>query len=604
MTVVVQLREKFKDWMEEYGDAYNEVYSTRNYKHSFPLITRDIPADLRALCSDDERYKITGSYGKGRWTSVPWIAVFDVRITTSAQKGVYIVYLLNKDTKDLYLSLILSATETIQNGKESAFSGMTGSSNKKNIAKLEKRADEIREQLKADLPCSGDIHTGSSNYDAGSIYFRKYTLEHLPDDDTLASDLRAFLYVYQLYYEKVFLKDKSKPETGLDQLSMDCFPKEVINTELSIKEAVACINYSISARGFTYPDGMVENLYLSLKSKPFVILAGISGTGKTRIAKLFAEAIGAEYKIVPVRPDWSDSSDLFGYTDLNGHFVHGAIFDFVHEAQCSPQRPYILCLDEMNLARVEYYLSDFLSVLETRELRNGTIQSAPLFAKEKYGSDQISAEKYGELFFPENLYLIGTVNMDETTFPFSKKVLDRANTIEFSNVDLNPSFTETEQDAAPLSLPNSFLRSKYLLLNQCAGEAEYVISVCAELQKLNDVLKKANLHVGYRVRDEIVFYMLNNREAEGLLAEDEAMDFEIMQKILPRIQGSTSAVKDVLCELFAVCAADRNQYTGDSDAEKMEKARKDVPCRFPKSAEKLELMTRRFEEDGFTSYWL
>ena len=370
------------------------------------------------------------------------------------------------------------------------------------------------------------------------------------------------------------------------------------------REAVGHIKSYVASCGFTYPDGMIENLYLSLKSKPFVILAGISGTGKTRIAKLFAEAIGAAYKIVPVRPDWSDSSDLFGYTDLNGHFVHGAIFDFVYEAQCNSQRPYILCLDEMNLARVEYYLSDFLSVLETRELKDGNIQSAPLFAKEKYGSDQISAEKYGELLFPENLYLIGTVNMDETTFPFSKKVLDRANTIEFSDVDLNPSFTETEQDAVPLSLPNSFLRSRYLLLNQCAGEAEYVISVCAELQRLNDVLKKANLHVGYRVRDEIVFYMLNNREAEGLLTEDEAMDFEIMQKILPRIQGSASAVKDVLCELFAVCAADRNQYTGDSDAEKMEKARKDVPCRFPKSAEKLELMTRRFEEDGFTSYWL
>ena len=371
-----------------------------------------------------------------------------------------------------------------------------------------------------------------------------------------------------------------------------------------VRNSVNHIKSYVAFCGFTYPDGMIENLYLSLKSKPFVILAGISGTGKTRIAKLFAEAIGAEYKIVPVRPDWSDSSDLFGYTDLNGHFIRGAIFDFVHEAQCNSQRPYILCLDEMNLARVEYYLSDFLSVLETRELKDGNIQSAPLFAKEKYGSDQISAEKYGELYFPENLYLIGTVNMDETTFPFSKKVLDRANTIEFSDVDLIPSFLEAERDTKPLRLPNSFLRSNYLILKQCAGEAEYVVSICSELEKLNDVLKKANLHVGYRVRDEIVFYMLNNREAEGLLTEDEAMDFEIMQKLLPRIQGSSAAVKDVLCGLFKHCAADLTQFTGDRDSEKMEKARNDVPCRFPKSAEKLELMTRRFEEDGFTSYWL
>ena len=117
---------------------------------------------------------------------------------------------------------------------------------------------------------------------------------------------------------------------------------------------------------------------------------------------------------------------------------------------------------------------------------------------------------------------------------------------------------------------------------------------------------KANAHVGYRVRDEIVFYMLNNKVEGELLTHNEAFDNEIMQKILPRAQGSSASIRDMLCELFKVCATDQNQKTGDTESEKMRKVLSDasVNCRYRKSAEKLELMMRRFEEDGFTSYWL
>ena len=121
---------------------------------------------------------------------------------------------------------------------------------------------------------------------------------------------------------------------------------------MTVKETVEQIKKYIAAEGFSYPDGMIENFWLSLKSKPFVILAGTSGTGKTRLVKLFAKAIGAEFKLVPVRPDWSDSSDLFGHLNLNGDFVPGAILDFIHEAGLHTDKPYFLCLDEMNLARV------------------------------------------------------------------------------------------------------------------------------------------------------------------------------------------------------------------------------------------------------------
>ena len=197
--------------------------------------------------------------------------------------------------------------------------------------------------------------------------------------------------------------------------------------------------------------------------------------------------------------------------------------------------------------------------------------------------------------------------MDETTFPFSKKVLDRANTIEFSYVDLLPNFSYIKTDEYQIQLKNSNLKSQYLVLNRdCADEQEYVSEICAELQTINMILQKANLHVGYRVRDEIVFYMLNNKAEGYLITHNEAMDNEIMQKILPRIQGSSNAIRDILVELFTICASDLNQKTGDSDSEKMGKVLNDtsISCCYPNSAQKIELMVRRFEEDGFTSYWL
>ena len=379
--------------------------------------------------------------------------------------------------------------------------------------------------------------------------------------------------------------------------------------ELAVKETIRGIKDYIEAKGFSYPDGLIENFYLSLKSKPFVILAGTSGTGKTRLVKLFAEAVGANtnngrYKMVSVRPDWSDSSDLFGHVDLNGKFIPGAIIDFVKRAELDSAHPYFLCLDEMNLARVEYYLSDFLSVIETRDLQAGHIISDPLVSGTYYGSDAAAAGKYGTVPFPENLYVIGTVNMDETTFPFSRKVLDRANTIEFSFVDLTPPTEWAPVTPAPLNLGNGFLKTEYLLLAQCADQQEAVNSYCLELQKLNRILQQANAHVGYRVRDEVVFYLLNNKAAE-LLPENEAIDNEITQKILPRIQGSSASIKNMLCELFRVCAGDYEGQNTESDlSSKMMTVAQKPDCKYPKSAQKIAFMVRRFEEDGFTSYWL
>lgn len=585
-------------WMDEYAEILSSVKENNDFKNPFrEIISKEIPTLLTERTPVSSPYRVDGSYGKGRWTDVPRIAVFDSRITTSAQKGVYIVYLLNKDTKTLYLTLNQGATDAAQSSKNGGeqkslvFTGIARSQNGQMAQQLQSNAEKIRAMIGNTIQTYGHIDSGSPGYDAGAIYYKEYTLNSLPDDSGLISDLRDFLALYADYYGKISGGEEALP----------------------VKDTISQIKSYIASKGFSYEDGLIENFYLSLKSKPFVILAGTSGTGKTRLVKLFAEAVGAttengRYKMVPVRPDWSDSSDLFGHVDLNGSFIPGAIIDFVKQAEIDREHPYFLCLDEMNLARVEYYLSDILSVIETRDLADGKIPSDPLVTDTYYGPDTAATKRYGTILFPESLYIIGTVNMDETTFPFSRKVLDRANTIEFSYVDLIPDFEAFfPETPRSLILKNSFLKTEYLLLSQCAEESEAVTGYCLELQKINGILQKANTHVGYRVRDEIVFYLLNNKRS-NLLPEDQAMDNELMQKILPRVQGSSVSVKAMLCELFKVCAGDYDGYQVQSDhvSDKMRKALHDTDrkIKYRHSAEKIELMIRRFEEDGFTSYWL
>lgn len=196
--------------------------------------------------------------------------------------------------------------------------------------------------------------------------------------------------------------------------------------------------------------------------------------------------------------------------------------------------------------------------------------------------------------------------MDETTFPFSRKVLDRANTIEFNYVDLGLQFSDALDIVESYEADNSFLMSEYLVLGRdCKKYFDVIGPICAQLESINKILRKANAHVGYRVRDEIVFYLINNMNAE-LLTEDEAFDNSIMQKILPCIQGSSASIKTMLCELFESLSGqtlDANS-ADTSTAAAMQKIIDGGAVKYPKSAAKIKFMVQRFEEDGFTSYWL
>ncbi|MGM0380266.1 MAG: McrB family protein, partial [Bacillota bacterium] len=325
---------------------------------------------------------------------------------------------------------------------------------------------------------------------------------------------------------------------------------------------------------------------LSLKTKPFVLLAGISGTGKTKLVELFSEAIGYELDIIPVKPDWNDMSDLLGYNNIEGKFIEGPLYKVLKKANENPNDGYIVCLDEMNLARVEYYFSDILSRMETK---NKEID--------------LSGEK---IKLPSNLYIVGTVNMDETTHPFSKKVLDRANTIEFSNVNLNQlSFNNKyDNEYEKLNLDNSFLNPDYERLIDFEEKYHSFIkdNVVSKLVKINSILKKANLHIGYRIRDEVCYYMLYNKKY-NLMTFEKALDYQMMQKILPRIQGSSQSIKELLIslfELFTKNELERDEYKILKEMEKV----LNTELKYPMSSEKVYYMFKNYKEDGFTAYWL
>lgn len=447
-----------------------------------------------------------------------------------------------------------------------------------------------------------------------------YIINYLKENDKKPSSIPEKYQEYIDFYKGeeadtfvLNLVPKSKDKSEDEELDEDVFEDDTgseFDTIGSISEEVTYIHNYIKSKGFYYSKKLINNFYLSLKTKPFVILSGISGTGKSKLVELFAEAVGANYenkrfKLISVRPDWSDATDLLGYRNIENKFTPGIITETAFEAVQNPDSPYFICLDEMNLARVEYYFSDILSLMETRRINDeGEIITQNLLGKEQFGRDERAFNKYGDIYIPQNLYIIGTVNMDETTFPFSKKVLDRANTIEFNEVDLNYNFEEAEiEQAVPKKYHNDFFKSDYLKISHCKEEKETAGKVIDKLIEINDILKKYQQHFAYRVRDEIVFYVIYAVKND-LFEFDQAMDYSIVQKILPKIGGSGAEVLDILVELFNKLNGSNhknNGYIDEKEIKVMENQGEEGQYRL--TSRKIIYMIRRFTRDGFTTFW-
>jgi MoxR-like ATPase len=360
-----------------------------------------------------------------------------------------------------------------------------------------------------------------------------------------------------------------------------------VDVPATLQAAVDGVISYIEGGGFNFQTWQVAAFVTAVRTKPFVILAGISGTGKTKLPQLVKEATGAECRIVPVRPDWTDSSDLLGYERLDGEFIPGHLLELCRTATDTPDRQYFFVLDEMNIARVEYYFAEVLSAIENRTLEGGVLVSEPLSPR--------APDPWGAVRLPPNVCIVGTVNMDETTHGFSRKVLDRAFVIELADVDLSL-IQEVDPTVAPAKWPITNWQLPFPRLTDVPDvdhDARVVASVTA-LTAVNEVLERGQLQVGYRVRDEVALFCVNASDcAASFVDADETvvspLDLCITMKVLPRIQGGGALVRQVLEGL-------RVWIAPDADAA--------ANTEFAQTLKRVDLMLTRLAETGFTSYWM
>ena len=284
------------------------------------------------------------------------------------------------------------------------------------------------------------------------------------------------------------------------------------------------IEKAVGELGGFYPSGEVRRFHVGLNflaRKHFVILSGLSGTGKTLLGLMYARAVhglsGKEMpdpflRVCPVRPEWTDPTGLTGYYDvLSNRYVVPPFLEAVMVAMAHSDSPVFVVLDEMNLARVEYYLSDVLSCIETGEPLQLHSNSVPL-----EGSTGVSIPS--DLPIPRNLYLIGTINIDETTSPVSDKVLDRAIVIDMSDVNIESYLAD--------------LRTRSPQLEAAVQE------IGSRLVAVHQLMSEHGLGFGYRVAEEVVRYRAFEQNDVSAGSADVTIDDIMVQKVLVKLRGA------------------------------------------------------------------
>ncbi len=372
----------------------------------------------------------------------------------------------------------------------------------------------------------------------------------------------------------------------------------------------------------------------AIKSKPFLLLAGISGTGKSRIVRELARACWTEgseeykaqkpknFEMVQVKPNWHDSSELIGYVSrVSGSpvFVAGDFLKFVAKAWENPEVPYFLCLDEMNLAPVEQYFAEYLSVVESRKCQeNGTITTDPILEKNKEDWYRVLTSELTDnddvrnrflndgICIPQNLIVVGTVNMDETTFSFSRKVLDRAMTIEMNEVDLYGGLDSQYEKIGKLEAGN-LIGMAVEGVDVYQDNKDVCDTALKYLEAVNTELEGTPFKVAYRTRNEFLLYVVNNlpynkdqdgNELEQNFVIARTLDEITSMKILSRIEGDETKIGKLLDKLSTTIGEQLKVVS-----EKEYSAKKDDGEKvYSVSLAKLEEMKNRLES-GYTSFW-
>lgn len=433
--------------------------------------------------------------------------------------------------------------------------------------------------------------------------------------------------------------------------------------------------------------------YLSaLKTKPFMLLAGISGTGKSRIVREFAfkscpdylrdkdGTTPGNYCMIEVKPNWHDSTELLGYwSNINKRYMFTKFVKFLVKAKMFPEVPFFVCLDEMNLAPVEQYFAEFLSVLETRRLiKNGEgedeVVSGVLVDKEYFaklgtlsstsgtlGTLKTDRDIYFKLFdiqdkvemgkvendsdslltegltLPENVFIVGTVNMDDTTHQFSRKVIDRAMTIEMNGgalADIFKNNSDLTYADEPMTMDD--MKSRYITASEVLEKCYAVVNnqeisdyiqgkgeegLPQRLEEINKVLRGTPFTVSYRVMNELTIYLavlLDKAVEDGTEVTtdnfkpyvEEAIDKILLMKILPRVEGDD--------EMFRISDDERNLYGLNNQVDengisheytKLDWLREIAPQHTAEdeqkymAVDKLKEMIGRLNRQSFTRYW-
>jgi hypothetical protein len=390
-------------------------------------------------------------------------------------------------------------------------------------------------------------------------------------------------------------------------------------SEKTLQDAMHDLVRSIRQSGFIYQPWQIACYVTALRTKPFLILAGVSGTGKTKLPRLIAAFTGAFEPVrVAVRPDWTDSSDVLGYVNLRRQFRPGLVLQQLRRASSDVLRFHTCILDEMNLARVEHYLAEYLSAVEECVPNpGGGFRSTKLLAHIQ-GEDDA---EWSSQVLPPNFAIVGTVNMDETTQAFSRKVLDRAFTIEMSDIDLESTgqFSADDSQSECLRWPVSWWIARYRRISDvpddCRDFDSILDRVISILTLANTVLIQAQMQVGYRTRDEIALFVLNSLDVQQsfrtISSEPvDPLDLALMMKVLPRLVGSSNLMRQILAGLIDLAqtgsSADMNTDPRPTVMQ-WEALGQQVTFRgaaFPFTLARLCLMHQCLEQEGYTSFWL
>jgi 5-methylcytosine-specific restriction protein B len=387
--------------------------------------------------------------------------------------------------------------------------------------------------------------------------------------------------------------------------------------------------------GLIFDVQLIQRFVASLYTKPFVICSGLSGSGKTKLAQAFVQWICAsekQYKIIPVGADWTNREPLLGYPnglDPKSYVTpDSGSLQLILEASKDIHKPYFMILDEMNLSHVERYFADFLSVMESGDsikLYSGENRYSNY--KDKSTPDEKDFIPH-EIKWPKNLFIIGTVNIDETTYMFSPKVLDRANVIEFrispadmtnffkkrQNLNMDKFYLDENKTNGGLgkNMGESFLaeaQNKIIITSKSVTQ-EILTEFFIELQKVGS-------EFGYRSATEIELLITKLSNADftdkerNPLHENSKIDIAIMQKLLPKLHGSRKKLVNPLETLAGFCLS-RINNSQPEDQHKNKKIYQQFiseernlekwQIKYSISFEKIERMLKNLIDNGFTSY--